>query len=99
VAEGDFPRESADLCEVTVKLGAETGLLRRAGYPIFTKTKPSGPVLISPLSDIDVTPRTCWSPPADTHTREKEIRHAAFNFHMLTASLPLPLLLEDPPLK
>lgn len=50
------PSESTDFCEVTVKSGAETGLVPGAGYPIFTKNKLSAPVLISLWPDIDVTP-------------------------------------------
>lgn len=86
---GELPREATDFWEVAVKPGAETGLLPRAGYPLFTKTKSSVPVLISPQSDIDVIPWTCQSTPADTHTSKKEIMNTAFNFHMLTASLAL----------
>lgn len=69
---GEFPRGSTDLCDVIVKLRAETGLLPKAGYPIFTENKSSALVFISPRSDIDATPWTCRSAPADNHTHEHE---------------------------
>lgn len=60
-----FWRESTDCWEVAVTLEAETGLLPWAGYPVFTKTKSSMPVLIPPWSDIDMVTWTCCSSPTD----------------------------------